>query len=191
MNPYDGKPDGIAAGAPAEDRFAGAALVPAAALELAHRQVERACEVEAIERKRPEKARAEPLARLPPHLFPGRCFAENGAREHVQHEAVVERLEPPNDEHREPQRPGRPAERQHEARKRNESERVCRVDRAPPAPQHREAEIHRLPRRAPAKRNRQRGEAGAWLSGRHARVRRTRGTRGGEPSPRSRRRSWH
>src|SRR3954452_10876380 len=101
MDPDHGKPHRLAARPAPEQAPALARFAAAAAFELAHREVERTCHVEALEGQRPDQP--------PRPVSPGGerrtwrdHFAEHRAREDMQHYAVVDRLEPPEDEHRGP-----------------------------------------------------------------------------------------
>ena len=103
---------------------------------VAHRQVERAREVKTVQGQRAHDA-AGPLAERAQHRARRRYLAEHRAREHVQHRAVVQRLEPPDGEDRDPDRIERPAQGDEDQSQRNEDESMGGVNGPPPALQHR------------------------------------------------------
>ena len=79
---------------------------------------------------------AEPFARAREHRARPGTLAEHGAREDMQHHAVVERLEPPDREHRGPRARRTPSRARRAPEDRRRTSTCARVHRPPPALQH-------------------------------------------------------
>ena len=109
------------------------------------------------------------------HRARGRQLAEHRARQHMQHDPVVSGLHPPDGEQRDPCALEPPSCGERRGHQRDREQHMRQVNLAPPALQHGEPEIHRLPRRAPA-------QADGDVSGLHASARLAGSRRAGAPS---------